>query len=296
MPETPIAVRTFRWEDIPALLALLGHQASSSHEERLRRWLRQPNMRPERDCLLAEAAGDAAGLRAYGYVVTEQAIDRGVLLLEGARGEAEAALVQAAERHAAGLGLKVLHVDVPEADESRQRLLGSRGFVYVRTHLHMRLTHATPLPVEPPGGMRLRMAERADALALTALQNAAFTGSWGYAPNTADEIEYRIFDLPMPDPDPVLLLEEEGGVMAYCWDHREGEGPGIVGMVAVHPRQQGRGLGRIVTAAGINHWLERGVSPIEITVDSDNTPAVRLYESLGFALDWRSLWYELRLA
>jgi ribosomal protein S18 acetylase RimI-like enzyme len=140
------------------------------------------------------------------------------------------------------------------------------------------------------------LAAREDAPAITELQNAAFTGSWGYAPNTPDEIEYRIFDLPLPGPDPVLLLEQEGGILAYCWDHREGNGPGFVGMVGVHPSQQGQGLGRIVTAAGVNYWVERGVLPVDITVDSENTPAVRLYESLGFELQWRSLWYELTLA
>ena len=42
-----------------------------------------------------------------------------------------------------------------------------------------------------PAGAAIRAAERDDTAALTDLQNAAFAGSWGYAPNTTDEIAYR---------------------------------------------------------------------------------------------------------
>ncbi len=291
MHQSHVVIRPFTWAALHTLLTVKG-RSSPEDEEQLRRWLRQPGMRPERDCFIADVNGQAAG---YGYLIVEEPIQRGVLVLEGARGPVELALVEAAERHAQGMGLAVLHVDVAESDVEHQLMLASCSFEHVRTHWHMRRSDPTLLPVAVPEGMRLRLARREDALAVTTLQNGAFTGSWGYSPNTDEEIEYRVFDLPNPGPDPVLLLEEEGGILAYCWDHRERGGPGIVGMVGVHPSQQGHGLGRVVTAAGINHWVEQAVLPVEITVDSENTPAVRLYQSLGFELQWRSFWYELRL-
>jgi mycothiol synthase len=66
-------------------------------------------------------------------------------------------------------------------------------------------------------------------------------------------------------------------------------------MVGIRPDLQGRGLGRVVTAAGLDHLVDVGATPIDITVDSANTPAVKLYESLGFTPEWRSFWYELSL-
>jgi ribosomal protein S18 acetylase RimI-like enzyme len=288
MPQPSLTLRSFHWDDLPTLLAIKG-ASSTDDAERLRRWLSQPGMQPERDCFIALENDRPV---AYCYLINEERIQRGVLLLEGAHVAIEHALVETAEHHARALGCTVMHVDVPESNSDRRQALAARGLHHVRTHWHMRRGDSALVPYAVPDGMRLRLAERSDALALTHLQNAAFTGTWGYSPNSDAEVEYRIFDLPLPDPDPVLLLEQEGGVLAYCWDHREGDGPGVVGMVGVHPSQQGRGLGRIVTAAGINYWVERGVLPVDITVDSENTPAVRLYESLGFELQWRSLWYE----
>ena len=67
-------------------------------------------------------------------------------------------------------------------------------------------------------------------------------------------------------------------------------------MVGTAPAEQARGLGRAVTAAGVNDLIEAGATPIDITVDAENPPALRLYERLGFTVRWRSVWYELRIS
>ena len=54
-------------------------------------------------------------------------------------------------------------------------------------------------------------------------------------------------------------------------------------VVAVGPAAQGRGLGRVVTLAGLHHLAGLGVDEVLLYVESDNAPAVRLYASLGFA-------------
>ena len=166
----------------------------------------------------------------------------------------------------------------------------------IRTHHHMRRDAKEPVTVAMPTGAITRLATREDVAAVTQLQNAAFTGSWGFAPNTEEEIGYRIFDLPTDAPDPVVLLEVDGYLIGYCWTHREAPiSPGIVGMVGVWPDQQGKGYGKVVTGLGINHLLRMGANPIEITVDSENPSAIRIYEKVDFTIDWRSFWYELAL-
>jgi ribosomal protein S18 acetylase RimI-like enzyme len=43
---------------------------------------------------------------------------------------------------------------------------------------------------------------------------------------------------------------------------------------------------------GLTRLRERGIRVAELTVDSENKAAYALYESLGFEVQARTLWYE----
>jgi ribosomal protein S18 acetylase RimI-like enzyme len=58
------------------------------------------------------------------------------------------------------------------------------------------------------------------------------------------------------------------------------EGAAAIGNVYVRRDRRGRGLGRAVTAAVIHELA--GIETIGLNVRADNTPAIRVYESLGF--------------
>ena len=293
------SVRRFAWDDVPLLTAseaAHGPPASAAPAdavERMRRWLAQPGMQPERDCFIADEDGSPAG---YAYLVVEQPISRGVLIFEAAQA-GRRPLLDAAVSDARSIGLAVVQVDVPETDDALRSFLASAGLAHVRTHLHLRRDGARTIDAPLPAGAAIRSAGRDDTAALTDLQNAAFRGSWGYAPNTTETIAYGVFELPDDPPDRVLLLEEGGRLLAYCWTHQGHAGaPGQIGMVGTAPAEQSRGLGRAVTAAGVDHLVGIGATPIDITVDAENPPALRLYEHLGFTVRWRSVWYELRIS
>ena len=55
-------------------------------------------------------------------------------------------------------------------------------------------------------------------------------------------------------------------------------------MIAVDPDFVGRGLGRALTVAGLEHLAGRGLTVGMLYVEADNAPAVGLYESLGFTV------------
>jgi mycothiol synthase len=66
-------------------------------------------------------------------------------------------------------------------------------------------------------------------------------------------------------------------------------------MTGVLPDEQGKGLGQTITEVGFNHLVGQGVETIELDVDTENTPAKRIYSSLGFATDSEIDWWEKSL-
>jgi mycothiol synthase len=57
---------------------------------------------------------------------------------------------------------------------------------------------------------------------------------------------------------------------------------GEVYVVGVSPTQQGRGLGRALTVAGLRHLRSRGLDQAMLYVEGDNEAARAVYRALGF--------------
>ena len=189
------------------------------------------------------------------------------------------------------------HGDAPAA----AALASGMGFRRNRVLLQMRrpLTDALP-PVVLPDGVTLRTFEPGrDEQAWLELNNLAFAehpdqGGW-----TPDDVEVRMAE-PWFDPAGFFLAERDGALVGSHWtkvhggdephQHPDGTGEdphdhppiGEVYIVAVHPSEQGRGLGPALTLAGLHSLRERGLSSVLLYVDESNTAAVRVYERLGF--------------
>lgn len=61
-----------------------------------------------------------------------------------------------------------------------------------------------------------------------------------------------------------------------------GKAHGEVYVVGVAPHAQGRSVGRVLLETGLLHLQQRDAEPISLYVESDNAPAVGLYENLLF--------------
>jgi len=61
-----------------------------------------------------------------------------------------------------------------------------------------------------------------------------------------------------------------------------GDDSARIGRVLLDPAQRGRGLGEALVRAAIAEASARGIRSLSLFVYPDNTPAVRLYEKLGF--------------
>ena len=297
-----VQIRNFEWQDVLALANLLAQlQDNQSGEDsvtaqQLGRELALPGARPEEDVFIAWDGSEARG---YVHMDREAEIGRGVVRGGVAptwrRKGVGRHLLDTMIAHTRGLGLEVVHMDLPADAIPAKRLVTQLGFARVRTHWHLRRESREPTGAKAPSGHPFRLMAPSEAGALTDLQNSVFAGSWGYAPNTSEQTRYRLFRL-HPQPDDVVVLEEAGALVAYCWTHEQGPGQaGIIGMMGVRPAYRGKGLGGVVTGAGVDHLLAKGTRGVELTVDSENPPAIRMYEALGFRPHWISHWYELRL-
>lgn len=70
---------------------------------------------------------------------------------------------------------------------------------------------------------------------------------------------------------------------AFCWTKVHDDELGEIYIIGVDPGHQGRGLGKLMVLAGLDHLHRaRGSTMGMLYVDAENGSAVRLYSSLGF--------------
>lgn len=81
----------------------------------------------------------------------------------------------------------------------------------------------------------------------------------------------------------ILATATEGGpVLGFHWTKVRSPELGEVYVVGVDPAAQGRGIGRLVTLAGLHHLAAVGVREVLLYVEADNTAAIATYSALGF--------------
>ena len=171
------------------------------------------------------------------------------------------------------------HGDHPAAAALARRW----GFARTRELWVMRRPAAVPLPAaEPPAGVRIRDFGASDADAVLAVNAAAFAHHPEQGSLDAAGLAERMAE-PWFDPAGLLLaVDDDGRLLGFHWTKQHDASLGEVYVVGVSPDAQGRGRGRVLTVAGLQHLAARGVAEVLLYVESDNTPARRLYEDLGF--------------
>ena len=190
------------------------------------------------------------------------------------------------------------HGDLPAAG----RLARAAGFERFRALWQMRRPLAEPLePPRLPAGATLRTfrpgRDEADWLSLNARAFAKHPeqGAW-----TRRDLELREQE-PWFDPAGFFLAERDGVLTGFHWTKipvpdEPGTCTGEVYVVGVDPGQQGTGLGRALTLAGLNYLRDRGLAEAMLYVDEDNIPAIRMYEGLGFTRSSTDAMYQQRQA
>jgi mycothiol synthase len=91
---------------------------------------------------------------------------------------------------------------------------------------------------------------------------------------------------PWFDANGFRLHHVDDHLAAFCWTKidTDTETPiGEIYVIAVAPSMSGKGLGRLMTIAGLHHIEEQSISEAMLYVDADNMAAVAMYSALGFS-------------
>ncbi|WP_146360991.1 mycothiol synthase [Arthrobacter yangruifuii] len=267
--------------------------------------LRSPDADPDTLSVFttyAPDSGSATGsqdLAGVAVLISETPRDPGVLELvvhpnyrsEGV-GTALAAAVQDSVRNteAAGGGDPRPAAWSHGNHEAAVELAARFGYRPVRDLWKMRLSRSSAsLPeVRFPAGVTLRAFEPGrDEQAWLDANAAAFAHHPEQGSMTLADLQARMGE-DWFDPEGFLLaVDGEGKILGFHWTKvhpgTAGHPPiGEVYVVGVSPEAQGRGLGKALTVAGIEHLHAAGLDAVMLYVDADNTAAVALYRRLGF--------------
>ncbi|GAA4660016.1 mycothiol synthase [Gordonia humi] len=173
------------------------------------------------------------------------------------------------------------HGDLPAA----KRVAAVLGLERHRELLQLRRRVAEPLP-EPSAreDLVVRTYRPGDDAEIIRVNNAAFDwhpeqGGW-----TRRDVDERTGS-EWFDPAGVFLAFDAADpdrLLGFHWTKVDKPGLGEVYIVGVDPAAQGRGLGRLLTLAGLNYLADRDLDEVELYVEGDNTAALHTYRKLGF--------------
>ena len=262
--------------------------------------LGRPNFAPQKDLFVAESNAKLVG---YLSVTLEPGIQRA--LLEGLvhprhrRKGIATKLFSSSMQRVKASGVNAAQISVFENNAAAKSLLTKLEFQFIRNFFEMKLDiHNTRLPAVKRNSISSRRLKQTEENLLTKIQNRCFADTWGFNPNTTEEITYRL-KMQGRSPDDVILTFLEDRLTGYCWtlinaeeNPKRAKKKGLIHMLGVDPDYRNQEIGKAILLNGLEDLKGKGVDIVELTVDSQNPAACSLYESVGFEVYGRTEWYE----
>ncbi len=262
--------------------------------------LDRPNYFPEKNVFVAETGKKIIG---YLSVTMEPGIKRALaecLVHPGYRRKGAASkLLTFAFKRAKDSGMNVIQISIAETNDAARSLLIHLGFVYIRSFLELKLDlYNTSLGNVKCGQCISRGLLQGEEELLKKIQNLSFEGTWGFNPNTTEEILYQL-NIGDGSPEDAVITFLKDKPVGYCWarinaekNANRGGKKGQIHMLGVDPGYRKKGIGKHVLVSGLSYLKDKGIDVVELTTDSENQAARHLYYSMGFKEQSVTKWYE----
>jgi len=309
MIDKQYTIRNFQPGDFEDFLRLhresekLDRTGRRVSESLLKEALLYPGFQPEDDLFLVQGSTHLIGyIRVFLEPGIERALVSGLMHPQHRRKGIATVLFGRAVRHAQTAGVGRIQISIAEKNSAARQFCTRLGLQFIRYFYGYRLNlPAAQLPPIRTSEYIFRSLRPGEENQLTDIQNRAFSGTWGFNPNTQEEIAYRIHSSTC-SPRDVIMVYRQDRPIAYCWTRifQEAGGAGGVSrgeihMLGVDPDYRKQSIGKNVLLAGLSHLVEKGVELVELTADSEMPAALALYESVGFEKYMKTEWYEKKL-
>jgi mycothiol synthase len=262
--------------------------------------LGRPNFTPQKDLYVAEFNAELVGFLS---MTLEPGIQRALLdglvhPLQRRNGIATELFYRSLQRVSES-GIKTAQVSVLETNSAAKNLLGHLSFSFIRYFFKLRLDfNSIQLPAARQGPTTSRRLKPGEEELLTQIQNRCFADTWGFNPNTTEEIAYRL-NMHGRSPEDVILTYIEDKPVGYCWiiinaeeNAKREKSKGLIHMLGVDPDYRQQEIGKAILLNGLEDLQAKDVDIADLTVDSENPAACSLYESVGFEVYAKTEWYE----
>ena len=227
----------------------------------------------------------------------EALIGFGIRALQGDRHAAE--FLIAPDHRGQGLGERLLttildeepeawcwsHGDHPAAKHLAQKHGLSRDRVLYQMRTDTGLSLDALPETQTPDGVEIRSFAPGDEDGWLSVNNAAFDWHPEQGGQTRADIDAVVTAADF-DPNTFVIAARDEEVIGFhqtkITDTDDEGRLGEVYVVGVDPRIHAKGVGKALTIEGMRRMVAAGAETIELYVESDNAPALGLYERLGF--------------
>lgn len=185
--------------------------------------------------------------------------------------------------------VQTLFLFIPQQSSELRKRMAHLGFAIERYSFLLERRQQPIAPVLWPPGYELRQFRRGiDEQDVVDVRNSAFRRLQGSAtPITVASIEH-LLEAEDHLPGGILLLyhhDEPVGVVRATREWHRGSDWLYIGMLAVVPEHQGKGLGRMLLRAALATGQFHGLFQCLLSVNAENKQAVSLYLKEGFSID-----------